>query len=232
MAHVERLTDDQAVQGYAYPIEVKAYSAGTQLIPTAATITITDPDGTEQVADAAMSISQAGTMTYSLAAKYTSELWEDVVIAVKYTVSTVAYKATFFFDVVLNALECSVIDDDLKAYLPALASENWSTQTTFDAQIQEAFRIIKRELKNRGRRPALVFDGTQVRECIVYKALEIICHGFARATDDIWWSRHETYRTAYERATSNLSLKYDEDESATVSADERADTFRQPTVTR
>ena len=232
MARTEILTEDQAVKGAAYAVEVKAYEAGSQVVPTSATITVKDPDGTAVVTAAAMTVSVAGTMTYSLTATYTADLWENAVISVSYVVATVTYKAVFFFDVVLNVLKPNVIDADLKNYAPQLASEIWSVQTNYDKQIQEAFLIVKRAIKDKGRRPAMIIDGSQIRELVILKTFEMICFDFAKSPEDIWWNRHVKYSAAYADRLAGLVIKYDADEDGTIDEDEKKTTFSQPTFER
>ena len=72
---VEILTEDQAVKALDYPIEIKVYEGGVQLVPSSATITVKDPDGKAQVESAAMSVDGNGTMTYSLSSIYTCLLY-------------------------------------------------------------------------------------------------------------------------------------------------------------
>ena len=93
----EILTEDQAVKSDDFPIELKVYEAGTQLIPTSATITIRDPDGTIIIDAVAVSIAAGGTMTYTLLAAKTATLWENAIIDIDYVVSTVTYKCVRFF---------------------------------------------------------------------------------------------------------------------------------------
>lgn len=221
--NIEKLTDDQAVKGYDFPIEFKVYSAGAQIKPTSAAITIKDPGGTEQVSDASMTINgTTGTATYTLDDAYTADLWENAVIEIEYVYSSITHKAVFFFDVVLNALKCNVIDDDLKKYFPQIASQIWSGTSNYDGQIQEAFRIVKRLIKDKGRRPAMLIDGSQIRELVIIKAFEIIFFNFAKSAEDIWWGRYEKYKALFEQRFAALAIKYDEDESGSIEDDEEA----------
>jgi len=219
--NAEILTDNQAVKGYDYPIEIKIYTAGVQIVPTSATIVIKDPDGDEVLASTAMSIAVAGTMTYTLAKALLGTLWEDAVIEIDYVASTVHNKSVFFFDCVRNALKCNIVDNDLKAYAPALASFIWSTQTTYTPQKLEAFNIVKRMIKDKGRRPAMLIDGSQIRELIILKTFEMICFDFAKSKEDIWFARYEKYAEAFKDRFDALQIKYDEDESGTVTSEEK-----------
>lgn len=229
---IEILTEDQAVKGYAYPVEVKVYEAGAQLVPASATITIKEPDGTAVISAAAMAVGAGGTLTYTLEAAKTLRLWEAAIMEIAYVVGAVSYKAVFFFDVVLNALKCNVVDDDLKKYFPLLQNEIWAGTSNYSGQIDEAFRVLKRLIKDRGRRPAMLIDGAQVRELIIIKTFELIFFSFAKDPEDVWWKRYEQYRTLFNERFGSLVIKYDEDESGTVETDEKEDSLGQTTLER
>lgn len=218
--NTEILTDDQAVKGYDYPVEVKVYTAGVQVVPTSATIVIKDPDGDEVKASTAMSIATGGTMTSTVAKALLDTLWENAIIEIDYVVATVHSKAVFFFDCVLNALKCNIVDNDLKAYAPLLATLIWSTQTTYAPQKLEAFNIIKRMIKDKGHRPSMLIDGSQIRELLILKTFEMICFDFAKSKDDIWYARYEKYAEAFKMRFDALQIKYDEDESGTIDEEE------------
>jgi hypothetical protein len=221
MSYVVKLSDDQAVKDQVYSIEVMVYTAGVQVKPTAASIVIKDPDGTEILASTAMTIGTTGTMAYSLVAAKTADLWENAVMEIAYTISTVVYKATFFFDVVLNALACNVTDDDLKAYFPQLADEIWSGTANYSGQIAEAFNAVKRLIKDKGKRPSMLIDGEQVRELVIIKTFEMIFFNFAKDPEDVWWKRYEKYAALFTARFAALQIKYDEDASGTIEADEQ-----------
>ena len=219
--HVLQLTEDQAVQGQAYPIEVKVYEAGLQIKPSVATITIKDPDGAALVTAAAVTCNgSTGTMTYSMSSALTADLYENCTMQIDYTVSAVAYREVGFFDIVIQPLRCTVIDNDLKAYAPAIVTKIWSTQTAYDTQIQEAFKVVKRDIKNKGKRPTMLIDGSQVRELVILKTFEMIAFDFAKDKDDVWWARFEKYAERYAAALASIVIKYDVDESGTIDAGE------------
>lgn len=217
---VEIITDDEAVKSYDYPIEVKIYSGGTQIVPSAATITVKSPSGTVQVEDVAMAISAGGILTYTLDSDYTGILWENAVIEIEYTVSSVTYKAVFMFDVVLNKLKCSVIDANLKDFYPQLADELWTEQSNYDDQIQEAFKQIKRDIKNKGKRTCMLIDGMQIRELIIHKAFEIIFFSMIKEEGDKWDIRHIKEQEVYKDQLEKILIFYDKDESGLIDAEE------------
>ena len=229
---VEILSEDQAVKALSYPIEIKAYEGGTQLVPSSSSITVKDPDGTAQITDQTMSIDANGTMTYTLAADKTTTLWENAIIEITYVLSSVNYKVVFHFDVVLCQIKPTVVDTDLKNYFPQLAQDIWADEANYDKQIQEAFRIIKRDIKDKGRRPAMLIDGMQVRELLIIKTFELIFFEFAKSEEDIWWKRHEEMKDQYRERFDKLVIKYDRDEDMLIDEDEKMGSLGQITLER
>lgn len=220
----ERLSDDEVVKGYSYPIEIKVYKDGAQQVPSSATITVKDDDGKKLVENATMNVDgQSGTMTYTLASTLTTKLLEDGVIEVEYTISSVKYKMVRFYQVVLNKLRCSVVDDDLQGYFPSIHEELWEGDSNYDTQIEEAFRLVKRDIRNKGRRPHMLIDGDQVRELVIMKTFELIFFDFskARSDEDKWWVRYEEMKERYGSEFSKLNIKYDEDQDGLVDQVER-----------
>lgn len=230
--NVEKLTEDQAQQSTAYGIEVKVYRGGSQIIPSAATITVKDPGGTALVEAASMTINAAtGTLTYTLASTLTEDLGENYIIEVDYTASGESCQAVFFFDVVLQKLRVTVTDEDLRAYYPQIGDELWSEEASYAGQIEAAFLLIKRMIRDKGKRPEMLIDGTQLRELVIIKAFEMIFFAFAKNPDDIWWARHQKYAALFDQRFQALRIKYDEDESGTIDEDE-AETFAQTRMER
>ena len=216
------LTENQALKDVAYDIEIKLYRGGSQIVPTSVTLTVKSPGGEAQVEDVSITPDVNGTCTYELASTYTDTLWENALIELSYTdEASNAQKETLFFDVVLSVLKCSVIDSDLTDYEPDLASHRWSSQTSYDEQIQKAFNQVKRDIKNKGKRPALLIDGSQVKEVVIFKTLAIICFAFAKDVDeDIWWNKYLKWDEVYNTEFNKLVIKYDEDESGLIQAEE------------
>lgn len=217
----EILTEDQVVKSEDFPIEAKVYSAGTQLVPSAAIITVKNPNGADQIEDQSMAVSEAGTMTYILLATNTGILWENAIIEITYTISSVDHKMVRFFDVVLNKISPCIVDEDLKDYYPELADEIWSGETNYDEQIQEAFIQIKRELKNKGRRPHMLIDGSQLRTPLIHKTFEIIFRGFFKEAGDKWHELYKEHEQKCKDEFADLIVKYDSDEDGIIDRDEK-----------
>lgn len=217
----EILTEDQVVKDETFPIEAKVYDGGTQQVPSAATITVKNPSGANQVEDQAVAISEAGTMTYTLPVANTATLWENAIIEITYTISSVDYKMVRFFDVVLNKISPCIVDDDLKEYYPELTDEIWSAESNYDDQIQEAFKILKRDLKNKGRRPHMLIDGSQLRIPLIHKTFEIIFRGFFKETGDKWHELYKEHEQKFKDEFADLVIKYDSDEDGNIDRDEK-----------
>jgi len=222
MSYTIKLSEDQASRGAAFLIEAKVYSAGVQVKPSSATVTIRNPDGAEILAATAMTVDgTTGALSYLLAAENTANLWENAVIEINYTIATAVYRATFFFDVVITPLACDVTDDDLSAYFPQLADEIWSGTVNYSGQITEAFNAVKRLIKDKGKRPSMLIDGSQVRELVIIKTFEMIFFNFSKAPEDVWWKRYVAYHDLFTARFAALQIKYDENASGTIEAEEK-----------
>ena len=217
----EILTEDQVVRGESFPIEAKVYDGGTQQVPSAATITVRNPNGKAQVEDESVAVASGGTMTYTLPAENIATLWEDAIIEITYTISSVDHKMVRFFDVVLNKLSPCIIDADLKEYYPELTDEIWSDESNYDDQIQEAFRALKRELKNKGNRPHMLIDGSQLRIPLIHKTFEIIFRGFFKEAGDKWHELYKEHEQKFADEFEELVIKYDSDEDGVIDRDEK-----------
>ena len=245
--YVEKLTQDEAVLGYDYMVEVKIYEDNVLVVPDSATLTIKASDnnstsdvlglsfpGTiQKIVDAqAMTVADDGTLSYVVPAASMPSLAENCVIEIDYVIITgdspdevtTHNKAVFLFDIVNNALKCNVTDDDLKCYAPQIADDLWTGSgmpTSYSGTIAEAFRIVKRLIKDKGNRPTMILDGSQVREIIILKTLEMLCFDFSKSKDDIWWSRFSRYTELFQTRLDSLRIKYDSDQSGTIEKDEQ-----------
>ena len=226
------LTEDQAIQDLDFPIEAKIYEGGAQVSPSSALITIKDPDGTVQVDGVAMSVGTGGTLTYTLLKAKTADLWENAIIEIEYIASSITHRISFLFDVVIQKLVNAVTDADLKNYFPDLAAHLWTEESNYSDLIDEAFRIVRRDIKNKGRRPAMILDGSQVRELVILKVFGNIFFAFSKKPDDIWWARYEKTIDQYRALLDGLLIKYDEDEDGLVDNGEDRTRVGQITLVR
>lgn len=213
------LTEDQARKDADYPVEVTVYSDGASVTPSSATVTVTDPDGTDQIDAESMSIA-SNVLTYTLDSAETDTLWENAFLKIDVTISSVVYRFTFIFDVVLNVLYPVISDTDLQGHYPKIDDDKFTDETSYTRQIEEAWIEVKRDIKNKGRRPHMLIDGSQLREVHLTRTLEIICDSFAKDEEDIWWTRKLEFKERYSRLMSEMIIKYDADEDGIITEDE------------
>ena len=225
MAHSAELLNNEALFESSYTPEIIVSVDGVKTAPSAATLTLYDPSGTAIVTTRACAINST---TKKITAVFTggdgtgeidekTENWR-LLLAYEIDVDSVAvtYQANFLFDVCRVILVNPVTDDDLKELHPGIVGEIWSTQTTYTAQIEKAFADIKRKLKERGRRPSMLIDGTQIKDLIICHALELIFFDFAKDATDIWWNRYLKRAEQFAADFENLHIVYDSDESGTI----------------
>jgi hypothetical protein len=220
MAHSAELLNNEALWESSYTPEIIVSVDGVKTAPSSATLTLYNPAVEEIVTARACSINST---TKKITAVFTGgELYElddytsDWRLLLKYTISGVVYQANFLFDVCLFVLVNPVIDADLIELHPDLASNRWAGQTTFMPQIEKAFSDIKRKLKERGRRPSMLIDGSQLKDLIICHALELVFFDFAKDTNDIWWNRYLKRAEQFAADFGNLHISYDSDEDEAI----------------
>lgn len=222
---VEILTENRAVKGLIYPIEIKVYRDGVQIVPSSVTITVKNPDGTAQVEDVSMTITaNIGTLTYTLDSAYTGTLWENAWMEVSYTdENSVTQKQIFYFDVVNNLLGVAVITANLQKLHPQLLDEIWSDQipANYSPQIQAARMRVDRDLIDRDYRPDLLVDNAQTVVLVETKTMELICKDFFKQIDDRWHMLYMEYKEEYKSRLTTFKFTYDADGDTTVDEGEK-----------
>lgn len=216
-----KLTDDEAVKGIAFPVEFKAFDAGAQVVPASASLSFFDSDGNAVISAQAMTIDAAGTATYTIPADDLNALMENARIEILYVVNGVSIYHKDFVDVVRSKLTPVVTDDDLRAFYPDIRDEIFDEQANYAPQIDAAFQLIKRDIKNKGRRPSMLFDADQIREMLIYRTFDLIFRAFAKQPDDIWYIRAEQAKSMYEALLSAMLIVYDADEDGIITEDEK-----------
>jgi hypothetical protein len=221
MAHSAELLNNEALFEASYTPEIIVSVDGVKTAPSTATLTLYNPSGTAIVTARACTVN--GT-TKKITAVFTggngtgeiSTLTEDWRLLLNYTIASVVYQANFLFDVCRLILVNPVIDEDLLALHPDLASNRWASQTTFMPQIEKAFSDIKRKLKERGKRARMMIDATQIKDLIICHSLELVFFDFAKDIGDIWWNRYLKRAEQFAADFENLHIAYDSDESGTI----------------
>lgn len=204
----------------AYTFTLKAYSGGSQVTPSSATISIVKPGGAalpSAVTDAAMTISGSD-MTYQLSAANAAELGANYTATVKYVVSGTTYRGRFLFDVVRHELVNPVQPSDLTRYHYDLTDLLMSGESNAQTYIVEAFIDVCEWLDSLGNRPYLALDSAVFRRAIEHKALERFFMARQKSADDRWATFADKHRGEYEREKASLGprLVYDFDQSGTA----------------
>lgn len=137
----------------AYTFTWRFYDNGIQLVPTAATITITDHNGGAIVTAGICIIDAEGTITYALTAALNDTDGKNFRNELKYTVSSVDHYYYELFDVVKCPLINQVRDEDLFIYVGELRDKIYektlvttsagSTTTLLDTKLKADRRTWK-----------------------------------------------------------------------------------------
>jgi hypothetical protein len=113
------------------------------------------------------------------------------------------------FWVVRHKLIPMVSDAALESYYPQLDDELWAGETSWQDQIDQAFRDVTNQLYRDGYDGAFLVDAGQLNDAVAHKALAIIFRGFKRAEGDIWHVRQKEEEQDYDRIYSSLKLDID-----------------------
>jgi hypothetical protein len=88
------------------------------------------------------------------------------------------------------------------------------------AVIDQSFEKIEQMLYDKGNRPALIMESSQIRIPLIYLTLATICLDLRDEVDDKWDMNFKEYKSLFEKSFTTLKLDYDRDESGGVQGDE------------
>lgn len=221
---------DWVTKDRAFTFTMRAYSSGTQVVPSSATITIRKPGGAAlatPVSGASVTIAGGGDMTYQIAAGNTSELGANYIADVAYVVSGTTYDARFLFDVVRTPIRNVVIHADLVFHHPDLSAVFTGGETTTANYIRTAFEDVCYALEGKGVHPCDVLNPDSLRRAIEQRALFLFFSDKAREDRDQWDRLVLRYESAYQASFAALGphLTYDEDQDG-AAAPEGGETGR------
>jgi hypothetical protein len=205
----------------AFTFTMRAYSSGTQVVPSSATITIRKPGGAAlatPVSGASVTVAGGGDMTYALIAGNTSELGANYIADVAYVVSGTTYDARFLFDVVRTPLLNVVLQADLVFHHPDLTDLLTSGESNAQTYIKQAFEDVCGFIDSRGDRPYLVLNSEQLRRPIEHRALALFFFAKQKTLDDRWGTYAASHESSYQSALAALGPKlvYDFNNSGTA----------------
>lgn len=113
----------EILQSRSGDLEYKKHIDNIQIVPSAATISITTESGAAMptaITDEVMTIDSYGTMTYTVSAANAALLGQNFIAEIKYTYDAEEYIYRFLFDIVKNKLTNIVTDDDIENEYPKL----------------------------------------------------------------------------------------------------------------
>ncbi|MCP4763086.1 MAG: hypothetical protein GY870_15020 [archaeon] len=210
-----KLLNNEVAFGQGATVQFQFYVEGVATAPTSGKFTLKNPGGETIIDQQNMTIN--GTLIkYVMTAGNLSEMLENYRILIEYVYNSITYTANFLLDVVLTPLVLSVSNSDLLERHPDLNYDLWEGITSYSTQIEKAFEIVKKDIKNKGRRPSLIIDASQIDILIEFKALELIFFDFSTDNEGINWDKYLKYAEKYNQELSSMNLKYDFDEDGTI----------------
>lgn len=109
-------------------------------------------------------------------------------------------------------------------------SPNWATTPSTDSvykvirgytkKIQQSFDKISAMLYNKGNRPSLIIESSQIKVPMIYLTVHFICLDLMKEKGDKWDSLATRYWDLFSTEFGQMKLDYDADESGTVTGDE------------
>lgn len=203
----------------AHTFTLKKYTDAIQIVPTSATATITDNNGTEVQASTAATIDSAGTMSVSFTAANNDDVNINYRILWEYVYSGTTYQEARLFDVVKIPIVNITTDTDLYPYMPDLRRKLKSYQGETTA-IGSVSTIVDDKLKSDDRD----FTGGKidlyVSEALVHSA-NITAYSSSTGT--------VTFSPSYS-STIESSIKYTIRESYTTAIDNAFYDFVRPSL--
>lgn len=218
--HSVKLADNKAQYESNFTPSFTVYVDGISTKPSAAVLSMFTPFNQEKVTEGVCTISAVSPypITYEISSTLMEDYTRNYRLLLKYTIGGVDYEADRIFDVVRFKIECGIIDNDLLKKHPDLQSNLRTGKTSFQDQIEEAFRLVKDELEDFEMEPNDMIDGQQIDDLIIYKTLDLIFTDFTKDKDDIWNYKAEKEREKYAKLLKNIVIRMD------VNQDESIDT--------
>lgn len=192
---------------------------------TASAATVTIYDGSEVIIDAAAATSLGPPASYTVTGATTTDralssswlfVWTMTIGGTSYVFRQPAY-------LVRHVLYPVVTDDDLTQLHSDLdALRDTANMISFAPYRTRAWERIQRRMIARGNRPALVLDPWALKDLHTFSALELIFRDFASSLgDERYRELADYYATAAASEWDSLVFRYDDDQSGTISTDER-----------
>ena len=184
---------------------------------SSAKVSITKWNGTDITGgpiSAATATWSGSLISYPLTATNNSEIGEDFIATWTIVSSSATYYRTQLYDVVKNKFEILISKEDLYGEDPELANLTFSTDTNYVEPIISAHNDIADLIRDRGKRPALVFDNQRLSKSHINLALSKIYYSFTKDVNDIYMEKSKFYKDRFKETfdAAMSKLVYDADE--------------------
>ena len=102
------------------------------------------------------------------------------------------------------------------------SSYKYIVRRGFKVKIERAFDYIMYEIRQKGFRPALILESSDLFLPHLNKTLELICRDYSKESEDKWEILSNMYQERYVDLMSKLTVQYDRDEDGAISGSEKA----------
>jgi hypothetical protein len=209
---------DSIERGLSNTLSCPIYDDGALVAPASGTVSIYDPTNAAVVDGASVAIANS-TATYTYAAPTTLELAEGYRVIWTLSIGGVDHVFRNAAEVVRHRLYNPVTDLDVYRHAPALdpnGNDPITRDTSVDAQLTEAFAIVEQKLRERGRRPHLVFNPSAVRLAVIHCALALKFRSLSHRSGDNYADRAAEHEKLFRGELDTMQLTYapNDDEQA------------------
>ena len=208
-------------QGKVQTLSLPLYEGGLRVAPSVGTFNLYRPGGDLALTQA---VANLGSNDISLLAADTSseergEHWlEEWVLTVAGEVITFRREAAL----VRRVLYSTISDADLERVHPGLSAYLPSSQTTWEAQREEAFDQLQARLLGAGNRPNLIIGSWALRNVHLYWTLFLVAEVLRMESSGRWAKLAEDWGSRVEAEWSSLQFQYDDDDDGTADGEEAA----------
>jgi hypothetical protein len=89
------------------------------------------------------------------------------------------------------------------------STSRYVARRTYQREIDRAWDDVQAMIQAKGYRPALIINSEEIRPVHLFWSLAKICRNLSRGTDDIWWSRGQSFETEYAARLGQVNFVYD-----------------------
>ena len=210
------------VRGAACAVRLGARRDGALVAPASGTYSLIAPGGALVVSAASVTISSsyatytipAGTLPATL--EPLGEGWQEE-WSLTFTGDAVPYVVRRTAALARVALYPQVNENDFAAYYPKLATYKSGGVTTYQPQIDEAWKQIMQRIIQGGRLPYLIRTPDALREAHMHMSLAIVFQGFGMASDSVHFRElAEHHRKQFDATWSGINWQQDSSQSGLV----------------